>query len=166
MVLKTEAVKTVIDGLRREASRIPGRIFAKSLCTPIKRQYTRFRLRNSGDAEATAPGYAEVGIVLSERAEASFLDWISVDTRLCPVRLAKSYEFSEQQKSLDNVVPTNKPALNPNRPHRRQLSVARVDHRPQLLLEHYRGLRPCTCTLLLFIALFGCTQNAHTSLSH
>ncbi|KER23522.1 LOW QUALITY PROTEIN: hypothetical protein T265_14625 [Opisthorchis viverrini] len=37
---------------------------------------SRFRLCTSGDAEAAAAGYTKVGIVLSERAEASLLDWI------------------------------------------------------------------------------------------
>ncbi|KER30865.1 hypothetical protein T265_13091, partial [Opisthorchis viverrini] len=163
---------------------------------------------------------AVLGIVLSEQAEASLLDWMPVDSRLCAVRLATSvresresevhrtlfivsaytpidcssesakdsiykvlgallqqakssdivvlasdmnvkrcrgligwsswfghekhghrrpvtsnvcrsqtiplqYEFPEQRTSLDNLVPTNKPAPNPHRPHRRQLSVAR-----------------------------------------
>ncbi|KER31214.1 hypothetical protein T265_02532 [Opisthorchis viverrini] len=35
---------------------------------------SKFRLCTSGDEEATAAGYAKVGIVLSERAEASLLD--------------------------------------------------------------------------------------------
>ena len=55
---------------------------------------SRFRLRTSGDAEAAAAGYAGVGIVLSERAEASLLDWIPVDSRLCAVRLATSVRES------------------------------------------------------------------------
>ncbi|GAA55228.1 hypothetical protein CLF_107357 [Clonorchis sinensis] len=54
----------------------------------------RFRLLTSGDAEAAAAGYAGVGIVLSERAEASLLDWIPVDSRLCAVRLATSVRES------------------------------------------------------------------------
>ncbi|KER18962.1 LOW QUALITY PROTEIN: hypothetical protein T265_15728 [Opisthorchis viverrini] len=41
----------------------------------------RFRLRTSSDAEASAAGYAGVGVVLSDRVEASMLDWISVDMR-------------------------------------------------------------------------------------
>ncbi|KER28018.1 hypothetical protein T265_05064 [Opisthorchis viverrini] len=55
---------------------------------------SRFRLRTSGDAEAAAAGYAGVGIVLSERAKASLLDWIPVDSRLCAVRLATSVRES------------------------------------------------------------------------
>ncbi|KER26074.1 hypothetical protein T265_06605 [Opisthorchis viverrini] len=83
------------------------------------------------DAEVTAAGYAGVGIVLSDRAEASLLAF---------------YELPEQRKSLDNVVPTNRPAPNPNKPHQ---SVIGDNHRLPLLLEHWRGRRPYTCTLLL-----------------
>ncbi|GAA54449.1 hypothetical protein CLF_102996 [Clonorchis sinensis] len=54
----------------------------------------KFRLRTFGGAEAAAAGYAGVGIVLSERAEASLLDWIPVDSRLCAVRLATSVRES------------------------------------------------------------------------
>ncbi|KER27853.1 hypothetical protein T265_13717, partial [Opisthorchis viverrini] len=210
---------------------------------------SRFRLHTSGVAEAAAAGYAGVGIVLSERAEAPLLDWIPVDSCLRAVHLATSvgesrgsevhrtlfivsayaptdcssesakdsffdaldallqqaksldvvavagdmnaqvgrlsaaearlggclgldtrrtdngdrllqmlardaqkkettyfrcYEFPEQRKSLDNVVPTIKPAPNPDRPYRCQLSVMRAAHRLPPPLEHQRGLRPCT----------------------
>ncbi|GAA48294.1 hypothetical protein CLF_101429 [Clonorchis sinensis] len=57
----------------------------------LLRLVARFRLRTSGDAEAAAAGYAGVGIVLSERAEASLLDWIPVDSA---VRLATSVRES------------------------------------------------------------------------
>ncbi|KER28727.1 hypothetical protein T265_13525, partial [Opisthorchis viverrini] len=60
--------------------------FRDLLHTPVPSQglaTSLFRLRTSGDAEAAAAGYAGVGIVLSERAEASLLDWIPVDSRLC-----------------------------------------------------------------------------------
>ncbi|GAA53950.1 TAR DNA-binding protein 43 [Clonorchis sinensis] len=59
----------------------------------------RFRLRASGDAETAAAGYAGVGIVLSERAEASLLDWIPVDSRLCAVRLAASLRAPKIERS-------------------------------------------------------------------
>ncbi|KER26334.1 hypothetical protein T265_14019, partial [Opisthorchis viverrini] len=57
---------------------------------------TRFRLRTSGDPEAAAVGCAGVGIVLSHRAEISSLDQISVDIRLCAVRLATSVKESHK----------------------------------------------------------------------
>ncbi|KER20471.1 hypothetical protein T265_15311, partial [Opisthorchis viverrini] len=44
---------------------------------------SRFRLRNSGDVEVAAVGYAGVGTVLSDRAEVSLFDWIPVDSRIC-----------------------------------------------------------------------------------
>ena len=46
-----------------------------------------FWLRCSGDASAVATGQAGVGIVLSSTAEASLLEWIPVNSRLCAVRL-------------------------------------------------------------------------------
>ncbi|GAA53699.1 polyprotein, partial [Clonorchis sinensis] len=49
------------------------------------------RLRISDDAEAAAAGFAGVGIVLNERAEASLLDSIPVDSRLCAVRMVPLY---------------------------------------------------------------------------
>ncbi|KER21647.1 hypothetical protein T265_10068 [Opisthorchis viverrini] len=59
---------------------------------------SRFRLCTSGDAEATAAGYAGLGIVLSERAEGSLLGWIPVDSRLCAVRLATSVRESRESE--------------------------------------------------------------------
>ncbi|KER25788.1 hypothetical protein T265_14147, partial [Opisthorchis viverrini] len=53
-----------------------------------------FRLRLSGAAEAAATGYAGVGIVLSERVEASLLNWIPDDSRPCAVSLATSVRES------------------------------------------------------------------------
>ncbi|KER29533.1 hypothetical protein T265_13342, partial [Opisthorchis viverrini] len=64
---------------------------------------SRFRLRPSGDAEAAAPGHAGVGIVLSERAEASLVDWIPLDSRLGAVRLATSPYVDNE---LNDFVPT------------------------------------------------------------
>ncbi|KER26023.1 hypothetical protein T265_06658 [Opisthorchis viverrini] len=60
---------------------------------------SRFRLRTSGDAEAAAAGYAGVGTVLSKQAEASLLDWIPVNSRLCAVRLATSVRESGEKDS-------------------------------------------------------------------
>ena len=55
---------------------------------------SRFWLRTSGDPEAAATGSAEVGIVLSSRAEGCLLDWIPVNSRLCAVPLTTSVEVS------------------------------------------------------------------------
>ncbi|GAA48578.1 hypothetical protein CLF_101776 [Clonorchis sinensis] len=55
---------------------------------------SRLRLRTSGEADAAAAGYVGVSIVLRDRAEASLLDWIHVDGRLCAVRLAISVRES------------------------------------------------------------------------
>ncbi|KER20298.1 hypothetical protein T265_15351, partial [Opisthorchis viverrini] len=77
--------------------------------------------------------YDALGALL-QQAKSSDIVVVAGDMNAQTVPL--QYEFPEQRKLLDNVVPTIKPAPNPNRPHRRQLSVARVDHRPPLLLEH------------------------------
>jgi len=60
---------------------------------------SRYRLRTSGDPSSQAAGYAGVGIVLSSRAEASLVDWIPVNARLCAVRLTTS---TATQRSLGN----------------------------------------------------------------
>jgi hypothetical protein len=57
-----------------------------------------FRLRTSGNPEAATAGNAGVGIVLSQRAEESLLDWIPVDSRLCAVRLATSVKTSRERQ--------------------------------------------------------------------
>ncbi|KER21854.1 hypothetical protein T265_09919 [Opisthorchis viverrini] len=61
---------------------------------------TRFPLRTSDEPEAAAAGL--VGIVLSSRAEESFLDWIHVDSHLCAVRQAHLDELTKVVASLDN----------------------------------------------------------------
>ena len=48
---------------------------------------TRYFLRTSGTPELAAAGQAGVGIVLSSRAEASVVDWIPINSRLCAVRI-------------------------------------------------------------------------------
>ncbi|VDP40026.1 unnamed protein product [Schistosoma curassoni] len=48
---------------------------------------TRYTLRVSGDLPASSRGLAGVGIALSMRAEQALLEWIPVNSRLCPVRL-------------------------------------------------------------------------------
>ncbi|GAA51281.1 mucolipin-3 [Clonorchis sinensis] len=69
----------------------------QSMCDANRKRVLHlFRLRTSGDAEAAAAGYAGVGIVLSERAEASLFNWIPVDSRLCAVRLATSVRESRE----------------------------------------------------------------------
>ncbi|KER30296.1 hypothetical protein T265_03245 [Opisthorchis viverrini] len=77
----------------------------KTICSllPVS---SRFRLRTSGDAEAAAAGYAGVGIVLSERAEASLLDWIPVDSSLCAVRLATSLRETREISLLGQDGPS------------------------------------------------------------
>nr|CAH8847357.1 unnamed protein product [Trichobilharzia regenti] len=47
----------------------------------------KFTLRLSGDTSASSQGLAGVGIELSVSAEKSLLGWISVDSRICAVRL-------------------------------------------------------------------------------
>lgn len=42
----------------------------------------KFHLRISGDPETAASDVAGVGLALSERAEATLLDWTPVDSRL------------------------------------------------------------------------------------
>ncbi|CAH8459352.1 unnamed protein product [Heterobilharzia americana] len=48
---------------------------------------TKFTLRVPGDSMASSRGLADVGIALSTGTKSSILDRISVDSRLCAVRL-------------------------------------------------------------------------------
>ncbi|GAA50336.1 hypothetical protein CLF_104387 [Clonorchis sinensis] len=63
--------------------------------TPETRE-SRFRLRNSGDVEASAVVYAGVSIVLSGRAESFLLHWLRFDSRLGVVRLATPVKVSRE----------------------------------------------------------------------
>ena len=47
----------------------------------------KFWLRCSGDSAAADIGQAGVGVALSPKAEASLIEWIPVNSRLCAVRL-------------------------------------------------------------------------------
>ncbi|GAA49891.1 hypothetical protein CLF_103746, partial [Clonorchis sinensis] len=58
----------------------------------------RFRLRTSGDLEAAAAGCAGVGIVLSDREEASSPDRIHFHTRRCVVIAAKPVKDFQMRK--------------------------------------------------------------------
>ena len=74
---------------------------------------SQYFLRCSGDPAATATGHAGVGIVLNSRAEASLLEWIPVNSRICAVRLATyvgSESRSEKKRFLSVIAayaPTN-----------------------------------------------------------
>lgn len=57
----------------------------------------KFHLRLSDGLEASAAGYADVGVVLSDRSEAAVLDWISVNNRLRAVRLGGSCAVSKRR---------------------------------------------------------------------
>ena len=62
-----------------------------------------YYLRLSGDDEAAESGQAGVGIVLSSIAEASLLEWIPVDSRLCAVRLKGSCRRSRLREETRNL---------------------------------------------------------------
>ncbi|VDP77393.1 unnamed protein product [Echinostoma caproni] len=47
----------------------------------------RAACKQQGDSSSEARGVAGAGIALSDKAECSLLDWISVNSRLCAVRL-------------------------------------------------------------------------------
>ncbi|KER34024.1 LOW QUALITY PROTEIN: hypothetical protein T265_12485 [Opisthorchis viverrini] len=71
----------------------------------IKDARRKFRLRNVEDAESAAARYAEGNIVFSDRAEASLLDWIPVDSRLSVVRLTTHHRTNANWNCAKNHLP-------------------------------------------------------------
>ena len=59
----------------------------------------KYFLRTSGDEQSKAAGLYCVGIVLNQRSEAAFLDWIPLNSRLCAVRLEGAIHKNRQCKT-------------------------------------------------------------------
>ncbi|KAA3675920.1 uncharacterized protein DEA37_0013235 [Paragonimus westermani] len=64
---------------------------------------TRYWLYISGDSPVAITGQAGVGVVLSTTAAAALIDWISVNSRHCAVRLAGSVRVSPRRKTVRNL---------------------------------------------------------------
>ena len=60
---------------------------------------SRYWLRCSSDQAAITSGQAGVGVVLSAKAEASLIDWIPLNSRLCAVRLESSIKVNASRSS-------------------------------------------------------------------
>ena len=60
---------------------------------------SRYWLRCSSDQSAVTTGQAGVGVVLSAKAEASLIDWIPLNSRLCAVRLESSIKVNASRSS-------------------------------------------------------------------
>ena len=60
---------------------------------------SRYWLRCSSDQAAVTSGQAGVGVVLSAKAEASLIDWIPLNSRLCAVRLESSIKVNASRSS-------------------------------------------------------------------
>lgn len=58
-----------------------------TFCRPNAASFTHRTLRLSGDLVSIACVQARVGIAPSVRAESVVLEWISINTRACAVRL-------------------------------------------------------------------------------
>lgn len=56
----------------------------------IRLTSVNFHLPVFGDTEAAASGVTDIGLFLSEKPVAALLDWIPVNSRLCPVKLRGS----------------------------------------------------------------------------
>lgn len=61
-----------------------------------------FHLPLSGDPEAAAAGFANVGIALYDRVDAALLDWIPFDRRLCAVRPRILCKVNSRRSSRPN----------------------------------------------------------------
>ncbi|GAA51808.1 hypothetical protein CLF_106821 [Clonorchis sinensis] len=82
-----------------------------------------------GSESAKDNFYDSLG-ALPQRAKCSDIVVVASDRNARVDRSsAVEYEFPKHRKSLDNVVPTNKPAQTPTRLYRRQLSVACTSQR-------------------------------------